>query len=133
MALIVHKYGGTSLGDIDLIRSAADKVIAARKQGHQVVAVVSAMSGETNRLLKLAHEISSRPDNRELDVLLSTGEQVSIALLTHREEAARLVSNALDPISDIHASAKYRKDVAGVMVRRTLEQALVRTEGEAAA
>ena len=82
MALIVHKYGGTSLGDIDLIRSAADKIIATRKQGHQVVAVVSAMSGETDRLLKLAHEISNRPDNRELDVLLSTGEQVTIALMT---------------------------------------------------
>ena len=82
MALLVHKYGGTSLGDIDLIRAAADKIIACRKQGHQLVAVVSAMSGETDRLLKLAHEISSQPDNRELDVLLSTGEQVSIALLT---------------------------------------------------
>lgn len=82
MALIVHKYGGTSLADIDLIRSAADKIIAARKQGHQVVAVVSAMSGETDRLLDLAHEISSQPDNRELDVLLSTGEQVSIALMS---------------------------------------------------
>ena len=82
MALIVHKYGGTSVGSIERIRAVAAKVIAARGQGHQVVVVVSAMSGETDRLLGLARELAGRPNGRELDVLLSTGEQVTIALLS---------------------------------------------------
>ncbi|MFL2555579.1 MAG: aspartate kinase [Gammaproteobacteria bacterium] len=81
MALIVHKYGGTSVGTIERIQLVAEKVIETKKQGHQVVVVVSAMSGETNRLLALAKDISPFPDLRELDVLLSTGEQVTIALL----------------------------------------------------
>jgi aspartate kinase len=82
MALMVQKYGGTSVGDIERIRAVAGKVMAAREQGHQVVVVVSAMSGETDRLLGLAHDLTDRPDRRELDVLLSTGEQASIALLS---------------------------------------------------
>lgn len=82
MALIVQKYGGTSVGSIERIRAVADKVIAARSEGHQVVVVVSAMSGETDRLLGLARELTPRPDPRELDVLLATGEQVTIALLS---------------------------------------------------
>jgi aspartate kinase len=81
MALIVQKFGGTSVGSIERIRAAADTVITARGEGHQVVVVVSAMSGETDRLLGLATGLSVRPNERELDVLLSTGEQVSIALL----------------------------------------------------
>ena len=81
MALIVHKYGGTSVGTIERIQLVAEKVFETKKQGHQVVVVVSAMSGETNRLLALAKDISPFPDLRELDVLLSTGEQVTIALL----------------------------------------------------
>ena len=82
MALIVQKYGGTSVGDIDRIQAVADRIIETRKQGHDVVVVVSAMRGETDRLLGLARELSARPDSRELDVLLSTGEQVTIALLS---------------------------------------------------
>src|SRR5690606_39346259 len=81
MALIVQKYGGTSVGSIERISAVADRVIATRRQGHQVVVVVSAMSGETDRLLGLARELTPRPNSRELDVLLSTGEQVTIALL----------------------------------------------------
>lgn len=81
MALIVHKYGGTSVGTVERIQLVAEKVIETKKQGYQVVVVVSAMSGETNRLLALAKDISPFPDLRELDVLLSTGEQVTIALL----------------------------------------------------
>jgi aspartate kinase len=80
--LIVQKFGGTSVGSIERIGRVADKVIAWRKKGHDIVVVVSAMSGETNRLIALAKEIDSRPDPRELDVLLSTGEQVTIALLS---------------------------------------------------
>ena len=82
MALIVQKYGGTSVGSVEKIQLVAEKIIETKKEGHQVVVVVSAMSGETNRLLALAKNISSSPDNRELDVLLSTGEQVTIALLS---------------------------------------------------
>ncbi|HEY5601922.1 MAG TPA: aspartate kinase [Gammaproteobacteria bacterium] len=82
MALIVQKYGGTSVGTIERIEHVAEKVMAARNQGHKVVVVVSAMSGETNRLLDLAKAINDHPDSRELDVLLSTGEQVTIALLS---------------------------------------------------
>lgn len=81
MALIVQKYGGTSVGTIERIENVADKVIGWRDRGHQVVVVVSAMSGETDRLIGLAKGITARPDPREMDVLLSTGEQVTIALL----------------------------------------------------
>lgn len=83
MAVIVQKYGGTSVGTVERIEHVADKVLATRAQGDQVIVVVSAMSGETNRLLGLATEIMGpAPHGPELDVLLSTGEQVTIALLT---------------------------------------------------
>ncbi len=81
MALVVQKYGGTSVGDIDRIRNVAKKVIRTREEGHQVVVVVSAMSGETDKLIRLAQQVTPDPDEREMDVLISTGEQVSIALL----------------------------------------------------
>lgn len=81
MALIVQKYGGTSVGTVERIEAVAQKVITARQRGDKVVVVVSAMSGETNRLIALANSISEFPDPREMDVLLSTGEQVTIALL----------------------------------------------------
>ena len=81
MSLIVQKYGGTSVGTIERIEAVADKVAGFREQGHDIVVAVSAMSGETNRLIGLAHEIQEQPDPREMDVLVSTGEQVTIALL----------------------------------------------------
>ena len=81
MALIVQKYGGTSVGSIDRIRNVARRIARFHREGHQLVVVVSAMSGETNRLLALARELSSHPDPRELDVVASTGEQVTIGLL----------------------------------------------------
>ncbi len=81
MSLYVQKFGGTSVGSITRIQAVADKVAAFREKGHQMVVVVSAMSGETNRLISLAQEIQDTPDPRELDVLVSTGEQVTIALL----------------------------------------------------
>ena len=80
-ALYVHKYGGTSVGDTDRIKNVAERVIKARARGEDVVVVVSAMSGETNKLVAYAHAVQERPDPREMDVLLSTGEQVTIALL----------------------------------------------------
>ncbi|MFZ5592852.1 MAG: aspartate kinase [Pseudomonadota bacterium] len=82
MALIVQKYGGTSVGSLERIASVAEKVSAARQAGHDLVVVVSAMSGETDRLIRLAKGIDPQPNPRELDVLISTGEQVTIALLS---------------------------------------------------
>ena len=79
--LIVQKFGGTSVGTIDRIKNVARRAIATQKQGHDVVVVVSAMSGETNRLLGLAQQITAIPDERELDVIASTGEQVTVGLL----------------------------------------------------
>jgi aspartate kinase len=81
MSLIVQKYGGTSMGSAERIEQVAEKVMASRQAGHDVVVVASAMSGETNRLIALAKSLNPRPPAREMDVLLSTGEQVSIALL----------------------------------------------------
>ncbi len=82
MALIVQKYGGTSVGTIEKIGNVADKVAAHAKSGDKVVVAVSAMSGETNKLIALANEMSDKKHAREMDVLVSTGEQVTIALLT---------------------------------------------------
>ena len=82
MALIVQKYGGTSVGDVDRIKNVARRVTQARAAGHDVVVVVSAMAGETDRLIGLAQKMAERPDERELDVILATGEQVSIGLLS---------------------------------------------------
>jgi aspartate kinase len=82
MSLIVQKYGGTSVGSVERIKEVAKKVIEYRQQGHDMIVVVSAMSGETNRLIDLAKQLNDHPRGRELDVLLSTGEQVTIALLS---------------------------------------------------
>lgn len=81
MSLIVQKFGGTSVGSVERIKAVAEKVSRFREQGHDMIVVVSAMSGETNRLIALAHEIMETPTPRELDVLVSTGEQVTISLL----------------------------------------------------
>ncbi|TMO63714.1 aspartate kinase [Pseudoalteromonas aurantia] len=81
MALFVQKFGGTSVGSLERIEAVAELVVKTRQQGHQVVVVLSAMSGETNRLIGMARQLDTRPNSRELDVLLTTGEQVSVALL----------------------------------------------------
>jgi aspartate kinase len=82
MSLLVQKYGGTSVASIERIKQVAAKIARSKRTGNDLVVVVSAMAGETNRLLALAHEISEIPDEREKDVLLASGEQVSVALLT---------------------------------------------------
>ena len=82
MALIVQKYGGTSVGSVERIGAVADRILKCHQDGHQLIVVVSAMSGETNRLIGLARALTLQPSPRELDVLVSTGEQVSMALLT---------------------------------------------------
>jgi aspartate kinase len=81
MALVVQKYGGTSVGDVERIRNVARRILNTKNQGHELVVVVSAMAGETDKLIRLAQQVTPVPDERELDVLVSTGEQVSIALL----------------------------------------------------
>ncbi|HUU41894.1 MAG TPA: hypothetical protein VMW42_13240, partial [Desulfatiglandales bacterium] len=80
MALIVQKYGGTSVGSIEKIKRVAEKVIEYYKRGDKLVVVLSAMAGKTDSLINLAKEMTETPDPRELDVLMSTGEQVSISL-----------------------------------------------------
>lgn len=87
MALYVYKFGGTSVGTVEKIQKVAAKIKRARDKGHQIVVVVSAMSGETNRLVELAQHMQLHPNEREMDVLLSTGEQVTIALLSMALEA----------------------------------------------
>ncbi len=84
MALYVYKFGGTSVGSIDRIKAVAERVKKVREAGHDLVVVLSAMSGETNRLIGLAKEMQAQPNERELDAMVSTGEQVTVALLSMR-------------------------------------------------
>jgi aspartate kinase len=88
MALIVQKYGGTSVGNPDKIKAVAERVLGYSRQGHEMVVVLSAMSGETDRLITLANSVQDQPDTREMDVLLSTGEQVTISLFAMAVKAA---------------------------------------------
>jgi len=92
MSLIVQKYGGTSVGSTERIKAVAERVCAAKRRGDRIVVVVSAMAGETNRLFKLASDLCDAPNARETDVLVSTGEQVSAALLSIRLQALGLAS-----------------------------------------
>jgi aspartate kinase len=130
MALIVQKYGGTSVGTVERIQAVADKVIETRKQGHQVVVVVSAMSGETDRLLTLAKSISQKPVPRELDVLLSTGEQTTIALLSMAlEEKGQPAVSYTGGQVHIRTDNEHNKarivDIDGARVHKQLEEGKV--------
>ncbi len=115
MALFVHKYGGTSVANQDCIEMVADKVIQAQRGGDDIVVVVSAMSGETNRLTGLAKTIQETPNPRQLDVLLSTGEQVTIALLCmaleERGQATRSYTGSQVRIitDDSHSKARIKE------------------------
>lgn len=114
MALIVQKFGGTSMRGPDRIKNVARRAVATHRAGNQVVVVVSAMAGETDRLLQLAAEISARPSDREIDVLLATGEQVSIALLALAicelgVQARSLLGHQVQIRTDsVHGSARIR-------------------------
>jgi aspartate kinase len=126
MALIVQKYGGTSVGSVDRIRNVAQRVAKYKAQGHQVVVVVSAMSGETNRLIALAREMQSQPDPRELDVMISTGEQVTIALLAMALKdlglKARSYTGWQVPILTDNAFTKARiEDISDASMRADLD------------
>jgi aspartate kinase len=130
VTLIVQKFGGTSVGDIDRIRGVAAKVGATRACGHEVVVVVSAMSGETDRLIGLARQLTQRPNPRELDVLLATGEQVTIALLGMALEAqgyrARSYTGAQVHILTDSAYNKARiLDIDGERVRSDLAEGTI--------
>lgn len=127
MSLIVQKYGGTSVGTVERIQAVAERVKRSRDQGHRVVVVVSAMSGETDRLIGLARAIQQpQPVPRELDVLIATGEQVTIALLSMALEAAgcaaRSYTGSQVQIRTDSAHNKARiSDIDGARVRRDLD------------
>jgi aspartate kinase len=126
MALFVHKYGGTSMGSTERIKNVARRVAKWHDAGHQVVVVPSAMSGETNRLLGLAKEITGQPDPRELDMLASTGEQASVALLAIALQAIGKQSVSYTgwqvPIVTDNAYTKARiQSIDDVRVRKDLD------------
>jgi len=124
MALIVQKYGGTSVGTPERIQAVAERVERWHKQGHDIVVVVSAMSGETNRLLALAKAITDEPDPRELDQMVSTGEQVTIALL-----AMALQKRGLGAKSMTGAQVAIRTDSAFTEARiESIDDAAMRAE-----
>jgi aspartate kinase len=125
MALIVQKYGGTSVGSVERIQSVAKKLVKFHKEGHQIIVVVSAMSGETNRLVSLANAISVEPSAREYDVLVSTGEQVTISLLSmaiHElgVDAISFTGPQVKILTDeVHSKARIRK-ISDVKIRKAL-------------
>ena len=128
--LIVQKYGGTSVGNVERIRDVARKVAKTRDEGHDVVVVVSAMSGETDRLLSLAHEVSEAPAEREVDVLLSSGERVTIALLSIALNsmgypAKAFTGRQVGIVTDgVHTRARIER-VGGERVREALKQGII--------
>ncbi|RDH88638.1 MAG: aspartate kinase [endosymbiont of Escarpia spicata] len=126
MALIVQKYGGTSVGTIERIQAVAGKIQTKAERGDQIVVVVSAMSGETNRLIGLADEIEEAPSPREMDVLVSTGEQVTIALLCmalHKMgcQARSYTGGQVQILTDKAHSKARIKDIDGARVKADLD------------
>ncbi|HPA90790.1 MAG TPA: aspartate kinase [Quisquiliibacterium sp.] len=127
MALIVHKYGGTSMGSTERIKNVAKRVAKWHAAGHQMVVVPSAMSGETNRLIALAKEIQPQPDARELDMIASTGEQVSVGLL-----AMALKALGVDAVSYAGWQVPVRTDSAYTKARiESIDDRRVRADLEA--
>jgi aspartate kinase len=130
MALIVQKFGGSSVANIECINNVADKVCKAIADGHQVVVVLSAMAGETDRLIGLASQVDHSPSSRELDVLLATGEQVSIAILAmvlvKRGYPARSYTGSQVHILTDNAHGKARIiDINHENLRKDLEQGYI--------
>jgi len=124
MALIVHKYGGTSMGSVERIQNVARRVAKWHRAGHQMVVVPSAMSGETNRLIGLATQIQAQPDPRELDMIASTGEQVSVGLL-----AMALKAIGVDAVSYAGWQVPVRTDSAYTKARiESIDDARVRAD-----
>lgn len=130
MALIVQKYGGTSVANAERIQHVADRVVACRQAGNQVVVVLSAMAGETDRLIGLAREFLPQPDPRELDVLLATGEQVSVALFSMATKARGLKAISFlghqVPIQTDRAHGKARiQEVTADRMRAALDEGCI--------
>jgi len=132
MALIVQKFGGTSVANTDKIKAVAQRVLKSHQQGHRMVVVLSAMSGETDRLIRLAKEVQKIPDQRELDMLVSTGEQVTVALfaMAVKEAGVDAVSLLGDQVriltSDLHTKARI-KQIDSSLINRHLDQGKVVT------
>jgi aspartate kinase len=127
MALIVQKYGGTSVGSPERIKNVARRVAQWKERGHQLVVVVSAMAGETNRLIALAKDVQATPDPRELDVMVSTGEQVTIALL-----AMALMEQGVQARSYTGAQVKILTDSAHTKARiMSIDEKNIRADLEA--
>jgi aspartate kinase len=125
--LIVQKYGGTSVGSVERIRNVAKRSLAAQRQGHRVVVIVSAMSGETNRLLGLAKQITDIPDERELDVIAATGEQVTVGLLAlaiHAEggRAVSLLGHQVRVLTDSAFARARIKDIDARAINAALDE-----------
>ena len=125
--LIVQKYGGTSVGNPERIRNVAKRVVRTREEGNDVVVVVSAMSGETDKLINLANQVSENPDPREMDMLVSTGERVTIALLAMAiqslgHKAQSFTGRQAGIISDgVHTKARIEK-ISGERVKHALKE-----------
>lgn len=130
MALLVQKFGGTSVGSLERIHAVADLVKRSVNDGHRIVVVVSAMSGETDRLLQLAAQVASQPDERELDVLLSSGERVTIALLAMALQARGLAARSFTGrqvgivTDNLHTKAQITR-IAADRVRQALAAGIV--------
>jgi aspartate kinase len=127
VALVVQKFGGTSVGSIERIRNVARRAIARQRAGHRVVVIVSAMSGETNRLLGLAHEVTKVPDAREMDAIAATGEQVSAALTSmaiHAEggKARSLLGHQVRILTDDAFTKARIKAIEGTKIFETVDR-----------
>lgn len=115
MGLIVQKFGGTSVGSVEKIQNAANRVIAEKQKGHQVVVVVSAMGKSTDALVSLAKDITDQPSKREMDMLLATGEQVTISLLSMALQEKAMTPF---PIQDGRRGSARRPSMATPELRR---------------
>ncbi len=128
--LVVQKYGGTSVANIERIKMVAERVVRTAKEGHSLIVVVSAMAGETDKLIQLAHLISSNPSEREMDLLLSSGERITSALTTMAIEelgsrAMAFTGRQVGIITDsVHTKAKIEK-ITGERVKRALDDGYV--------
>ena len=130
MALIVQKFGGTSVANTDKIKAVAQRVLKSHQQGHRMVVVLSAMSGETDRLIRLAKDVQKIPDQRELDMIVSTGEQVTVALfaMAVKEAGFDAVSLLGDQVriltSDLHTKARI-KQIDSDLINKHLDRGKV--------
>src|SRR4030043_1826588 len=128
--LIVQKYGGTSVGSIEKIKAVAERVIKTKKQGNNVVVIVSAMAGETDMLISLANQVSPNPDEREMDLLLSSGERISAALtaMAINELGFKSMSFTGRQVGifpdEVHTKAKIER-ITGERVRKTLDKGII--------